>query len=48
MIETEEIDQYDEEFITYGESRRGFGNHGRKIVLDKEYIIEVCSKYKQD
>lgn len=48
MIETEEIDQYDEEFITYGESRRGFGNHGRKIVLDKEYTIEVCSKNKQD
>lgn len=44
LIKTSEIDDYDDEYIKYGKSQMGFGNVDKKIVLDKEYILEICSK----
>lgn len=44
LIETTEINDFDDEYIKYSESQMGFGNVDKKVVLNEEYILEICCK----
>ena len=43
VIMTSKISDYDNEYIKYNEINMGFRNINKKIVLNEEFILEVCA-----